>query len=455
MTALAEAPTALYNLTVTEASAKIASGELSVLDYNMAFIERTDELERHIKAFAYLDREGWIAEAKKLDEEAKAGKLRGPLHGIPFGIKDQFFVKGMPCTISASWGVDYVPEEDATLVARLREAGGIIAGTTYMPDRNGEPPTCNPWNLAHTPGGSSSGSSAAVGARMLPASIGESTGGSGIRPPSFCGVAAMKPTFGRISGKGMYVISWSLDHPTVIGQTMADIAMIYNCIAGPDPLDETGRLEPLEPVSADLPATPPKIGWIKNYFPDLCQQVMLDQMDAAVAKLREAGAEIVEIMLPEGWDAVWPVFKMVSGPERTTYHAKHAGDLIAQGVDVDPSLDEELPATYYLEAQRVRRWLFDSVLPLFDQVDFLLTPAAIEEPPLGHGEGDNRMNSPWAVVGLPSLTFNIGLSPNDLPMGAQLAAAQLQEDAILKAGAWCESVMGRLGTPDVKYPVEA
>ena len=292
----------------------------------------------------------------------------------------------MPCAVSASWGVDFVPEEDATLVARLREAGGIIAGTTYyMPDRHGNPPTGNSWNLARTPGGSSSGSAASVGARMVPAAIGESTGGSGIRPPSFCGVAAMKPTFGRISGKGMYVYSWVLDHPTVIGQTMADIALIYNCIAGPDPLDETGRTEPLELVSAELPATPPKFGRIVNYFPDLCQQVMLDQMDAAVARLRDAGAEIIDIML-------------------------------------------------------------------FDQVDFLLTPAAVEEPPLGHGGGDNRMNSPWSVVGIPSLTFNIGLSPNGLPMGAQLAAPQLKEDAILKAGAWCESVMGRLRTPDVTYP---
>jgi aspartyl-tRNA(Asn)/glutamyl-tRNA(Gln) amidotransferase subunit A len=447
-----EEPTPLFNITVAEASALIASGDLSVLDYNMAFIERTDELEPHLRAYAYLDRDGWIAEAAALDAEAKAGKLRGPLHGIPVGIKDQFFVKGMPCTIGRSWGVDDIPSEDATLVARLRDAGAIITGTTFMPDRNGDPPSRNPWNLAHTPGGSSSGSSAVVGARMLPVSIGESTGGSGIRPPSFCGIAAMKPTFGRISGKGMYVISWSLDHPTVIAQTMADIALVYNCIAGPDPLDETGRLEPLEPVSAELPTTPPRIGWIKNYFPDLCQPVMLQQMDEAVAKFRAAGADIVDIYLPEGWDAVWPVFKIVTGPERTTYHARHTGDLIAKGVEVQPNADAFISASFYLEAQRVRRWLFDGVMPLFDQVDFLLTPAAVEEPPLGHGPGDNRMNSPWAVVGLPSLTFNIGLSPNGLPMGAQLAAPQLQEDAILKAGAWCESVMGRLGTPDVKIP---
>jgi aspartyl-tRNA(Asn)/glutamyl-tRNA(Gln) amidotransferase subunit A len=450
MTAL-DAHTALHNVTVAEAAARIASGELSVLDYNNAFIARTDELEPHIKAYAHLNRDGWIAQATTLDAEARAGSLRGPLHGIPINIKDQFLVKGMPCTVNASWGVTDVPTQDATLVARLRAAGAIITGTTYMPDRNGNPPTHNPWNLERTPGGSSSGSSASVGARMVPASIGESTGGSGIRPPSFCGVAAMKPTFGRISGKGMMVFSWVLDHPTVIGQTIADIALIYNVIAGPDPLDETARPEPLEPVSAEIPATPPRIGRITNYFPDLCQQVVLDQLDAAVEKLTAAGAEIIDIELPEGWDAVWPVFRLVMGSEQTTYHARQAGALRAKGVDVKIDPRELIPAPFYLQAQRVRRWLYDSILPLFDQVDFLLTPAAVEEPPVGHGGGDNRMNSPWSVVGIPSLTFNIGLSPNDLPIGAQLAAAPLAEDAILKAGAWCESVIGRLGTPDVRY----
>lgn len=450
MTAL-DTSTALHDVTVTEAAARIARGELSVLDYNNAFIARTDELEPHLKAYAHLDREGWVAQATALDAEARAGHLRGPLHGIPISIKDQFHVKGMPCTVDASWGVTDIPLQDATLVARLREAGAIITGTTYMPDRNGPSPTHNPWNLDHTPGGSSSGSAASVGARMIPASIGESTGGSGIRPPSFCGVAAMKPTFGRISGKGMTAFSWVLDHPTVIAQTMADIALIYNAIAGPDPLDETGRPEPLEPVSAEIPSTPPRIGRIRNYFPDLCQQVMLDQLDAAVEKLTAAGAEIVDIDLPEGWDAVWPVFRLVMGSEQTTYRARQAGELRASGVDVKLDPRELIPAPYYLQAQRVRRWLYDSVLPLFGQVDFLLTPAAVEEPPLGHGGGDNRMNSPWSVVGIPSLTFNIGLSPNGLPMGAQLAAPPLAEDAILSAGAWCESVMGRLGTPAVRY----
>lgn len=440
---------ALYQLGVTEAMAGIASGTLSVRELNEAFIARTDALEPRVKAYAHLDREGWLARAQELDAEAKAGKLRGPLHGIPVAVKDQFLIGGMPCTIAASWGDPSVQAEDATLVARLRAAGAIITGATYMPDRSGDPPSCNPWNLAHTPGGSSSGSSAAVGGGMVPVALGESTGGSGIRPPAFCGVAALKPTYGRLSGKGLYVISWSLDHPTIIGRSFEDIALVYNAIAGPDPDDPTSLPEPFEPVTIDpLTTRPPRIGFIRSYFMEKCQDAVKEAMEAAAVKLRAAGAGVTDVYLPEGWDAVWPAWKIVASAERVTFHAKHTAALAAQGLDVKPDVDAFIPATYYLQAQRVRRWLFNAVMPLFEQVDFLLTPASIEPAPPGHGGGDNSMNSPWATVGMPALTFNIGFAPDGLPLGAQLTAAPLAEEALLRAGAWCQGVMGRLPIPD-------
>ena len=295
----------LYELGVVEAAGAIASGKLSVLEYNQALIAHIDALEPSVKAFAYFDREGWLAAATEMDAEARAGKLRGPLHGIPAGIKDQFLVQGMPCTVAHSWGREGVEPADATAVARLRAAGAIIAGTTYMTDRHGEPPTCNPWNLEHTPGGSSSGSAAAVGGRMLPLALGESTGGSGIRPPAFCGVDAMKSTYGRISGKGLYTISWSLDHPTIIARGFEDIALTYNAIAGPDPNDPTSLMEPLTPVSLnDL--RPPRLGFVRNFFPAKAMDMMNEAMEVAAKKLADAGAEIVDIYLDDGWDAIWP-----------------------------------------------------------------------------------------------------------------------------------------------------
>jgi aspartyl-tRNA(Asn)/glutamyl-tRNA(Gln) amidotransferase subunit A len=456
MTVRTEVPTELYNLEVAEAAAKIASGELSVMALNMAYIERTDLLEPHIKAYAYLDREGWLAEAASLDAEAKAGELRGPLHGIPVAIKDQFLVAGMPCKIAESWGDTSIPAEDATPVARLRAAGAIITGSTYMPDRFGNTPSCNPWNLAHTPGASSSGSSAAVGARMVAAALGESTGGSGIRPPAFCGVEALKPTYGRISRKGLYAISWSLDHPTIIGQTFQDIALVYNAVAGPDESDATSLPDPFSGVSTEMTdLRTPKIGFVRNFFLEKCDDLMTAAMEAAAEKLRAADAEVIPVMLPERWDLVWPAWKIVAAAERTAFHAKHTAALEADDVDVKPDVDTLIPATYYLQAQRLRRLLMDGALPLFDDVDFLYTPAALGPAPLGHGGGDNSMNSPWATVGMPTLTFNIGLTPDGLPLGAQLTATHLAEEPLLRAGEWCAQVMGRLGTPDVQIPEEA
>lgn len=439
----AESPMALYERSVASTIAAIRSGELSVLELNEAFIARTDALEPKVKAYAHLDREGWLAAARELDAEAKAGTFRGPLHGIPVAVKDQFLVAGMPNTIGESWGVITIPTEDATPVARLRAAGAIITGTTYMPDRNGDPPSCNPWNLAHTPGGSSSGSSAAVGGGMVPLALGESTGGSGIRPPSFCGVEALKPTYGRVSRKGLYVISWALDNPTIIGRSFEDIAIAYNAIAGYDELDPTSLPDAFNGVDTGMAhLAPPRIGFVRNFFMEKCDPEMQEAMEAAANKLRDAGAEIVDVMMPDGWDAVWPAWKLVCSPERTTFHATHTAALLADGKEVKPDPDELIPATYYLHAQRIRRWLRDGAQGMFGEVDFLYTPASLGPAPLGHGGGDNSMNSPWATVGMPAITFNIGLAPNGLPLGAQLTATHLAEESLLRAGAWCESVMG-------------
>ncbi|MGD9934937.1 MAG: amidase [Dehalococcoidia bacterium] len=448
MTALA-ASKALYELGGAEAAALIAGGHLSVLELNEAFIARTGALEPRVNAYAFLDLDAWRASARQLDDEAKAGRFRGPLHGIPIAIKDQFLVGGLPCKIAGTWGDTAIPADDATPVARLRQAGAIITGTTYMPDRFGDAPSSNLWNLEHTPGGSSSGSSAAVGGGMIPIALGESTGGSGIRPPAFCGVEALKPTYGRVSGSGLYVISWSLDHPTIIGRSFEDIALVYNVIAGPDPLDPTSLPDPVTAVSlSGAELRPPRIGFVRNFFLERCDDSMVAAMESAAATLRAAGAEVVDVVLPDGWGLVWPAWKVVCASERTTFHAKHTAALEAAGVDVKPDIDIFVPATYYLQAQRVRRWLLESALTLFNDVDFLYTPAALGPAPLGHGGGDNSMNSPWATVGMPTLTFNIGLAPGGLPLGAQLTAPHLAEEPLLRAGAWCENVIGRLSIPN-------
>jgi len=381
--------------------------------------------------------------ATQLDAEARRGSRRGPLHGIPVGVKDQFLVADMPCRVANTWGRTGTSTSDAGAVAKLREAGAIVIGTTYMPDRFGMAPTRNPWNAEYSPGASSSGSAAAVGGRLVPLTLGESTGGSGIRPPAFCGVAAIKPTYGRASRRGLYPISWSLDHPTVIAQSFEDLALGYNAVAGYDPDDATSAQVPLDPVSLEL-LEPPRIGFVRNHFPDEASEAMNDRMEKTARQLAEAGAVVVDVELDADFDVIWDVWTLIVAAERAAFHSQHSAQLDA----VAPTLGELVPASFYLHAQRLRKPLTDMALRALRDVDVLLTPAATGPAPLGDAGGDNVMNSPWATTGLPSATFNIGLDDETgLPLGAQIAARPFCEQTLLGAGAWCESVIGRLSAP--------
>lgn len=440
--------TELYELDVSQASAAIAAGRLSVLELNTAIIAHLEILEPSVSAFACLDKDGWLAAAAELDAEARAGKLRSTLHGIPAGIKDQFQVQGLPCAVANSWGRTGVSESDAAAVAKARAAGAIITGTTFMPDRVGWPPTRNPWNLDYSPGGSSSGSAAAVGGRLVPFALGESTGGSGIRPPAFCGVDALKPTPGRISCEGLYPISWSLDTPTIIARSFTDLALIYHVLA--DDGGPGSSPAPVTPACA-VDLRPPRIGFVRNYFPDRATEVMNEAVESAARKLAAAGADVTDVYLCDGFEAVWPAWEITVAAERAAFHAQHAASL----PDLEPSAGSVIPAAFYLHAQRVRRLAAQLALSSLANVEVLYTPAAAGPAPQGQGGGSNAMNSPWSAVGLPAATFSIGLDPGTgLPLGAQIVAGHFGEETLLRVGWWCEGVLGRLSAPPTASPQE-
>ncbi|MDZ7728722.1 MAG: amidase [Dehalococcoidia bacterium] len=438
----------LVESSVAAQAAAIASGELTPSALLETYLERIDRLEPSIEAFAYLDREGARSTAERLTEEAKRGALRGPLRGVPVAIKDQLFVRSMPNLIGQTWGDDSIPEVDAGLVRALRESGAIIIGTTYMPDRHGDPATRNPWNLAHAPGGSSSGSAASAAARMVSVAIGEQTGGSNIRPAAFCGLAGMRPTYGRFSRAGMYAISWSLDQAGIIARSMEDVAIVYSAGARYDAADPSSIDAPVSAWPAKLePHRPPRIGVVRNLFTDHAEADMLAAIDRASEQFKSAGADVTDVALPESFAAIWPAWKVIAAAERTTFHAKHAAALEAAGVQLKPDADGWVPSSYYLQAQRIRRSIRDAVTPLFDGLDAMLTPAAPGAAPEGNGPGNNVMNSPWASVGFPVITINGGLNAQGLPLGLQLSAPRLADESLIQAGYWCESVLGRLPAP--------
>jgi aspartyl-tRNA(Asn)/glutamyl-tRNA(Gln) amidotransferase subunit A len=470
MTEEAKAP---FELGVAELAEAIAAGAITPLQIAEALLARIDRYDDSIKAFSYLDREAVLAEAKTLTEEAKAGKLRGPLHGVPFGVKEQFLVKDLP-TLD-DWA-DPTPDPGAytaTVVTRLKEAGALLVGKLYMvalgPGGSGTPPTRNPWNLGATPGGSSSGSGAAVGARFLPFALSEQTAGSGLRPAAYCGVSAFKPTYGRNSRYGMLPLAYSFDHACIIATTMADVAAVFAATGGVDVADQSSIDAPvvLEPPLA----APPRIGVLRNFYPELTEPAMQAAIDAAAQKLAAAGAEVEDFMLPAEFWMVGQVNMIVGTVEGAVISARLGQRRAAKGIvpagrpntnsrnrPARPSAElvALIPATYYLQAQRVRRWLAGKVDESMAGFDAILTATAPGAAPMDPSiSGDASLLQPWSTLGNPTTNIPGGLDPAGLPLGLQLIAPRMTDEHLLSVSVWCEEVLGRLPVPAMAWSEQA
>ncbi len=442
MTTSQEIP--LDNLSAGEIASIVARGQSTPEEIVEATLIRIHSLEGIVRAWSLLDVTGARDQAKVLTEEAKEGRLRGPLHGVPVGIKDEFHVKGMPTGMRGGENIPPEPE-DATCVARLRAAGAIIIGKTHMVVGSKIPPTRNPWNPDHTPGGTSSGSAAAVGARMVPFAIGEQTMGSNLRPAAFCGVSALKPTYGRVSRFGCYPFSWSFDHVGIVGLSMEDLALVLSVIAGPDPRDPSTYNEPPPPANLDLGSvSPPRIGLIRNFFPERSEPVAMNAVEAGASSLRDAGAKVSDLLLPEDFDLAWKLRPLFGG-ESSVFHAYTEAPDPATNTVRPANL---IPSTYYLQARRVRSWLAMRIQAIFNNYDAFLMPTAPGPAPRGlESTGDAILLQPWSFLGFPAISISGGLSPEGLPLGLQLVGARKADYHLLRSMAWCEKVLGKLPAP--------
>ncbi len=440
----------------------VVAGELTPSEVVNAFVERIRAYDSSIEAFSYFDRETVAIEAEAMTDEAKEGKFRGPLHGVPFAVKEQFTVEGVATRGDYKDPESPIAGYDATVVARLKAAGALMLGKTYMTGPSGTPPTKNPWNLEYSPGGSSSGSGASVGARMAPFSLSEQTAGSGIRPAAYCGVSALKPTYGRNSRYGMFQMAYSHDHPCIIATSMRDIARIFAVTAGFDPKDPSS-VQGHEPGEVEFLTRPPRIGVVRNFFPELTQPVMNDAIATAASKLALAGADVVDFYLPDVFEQVWPNWSVVGGVEGSVINLKTQERRDARGLPppvkmtgtpasrwavLDRRATVLLPATYYLQAQRIRRWLRDmvneSMLP-FDAI--LMATAPGPAPKDLASSGDWSLLTPWSHLGNPAISIPGGLSPEGMPLGLQLVSPTMTDEKLLAVGAWCEDVLGLLPAP--------
>ena len=426
----------LHLIGVASLTAAIAAKEITPSELLEAYLERIDELDGRLKAWSQIDREGIRAEAAAMTAEAARGELRGPLHGIPFGVKEQFAVGGVPTLEDWLAETHDIPAEDAVPVARLKAAGALLVGKQYMVGPPGPPPSRNPWNLEHTPGGTSSGTGAAVGAYMAPFSLSEQTYGSGIRPAAYCGVTGFKPTFGRVARTGMFTMAWSLDHVCVIAYTAADIVPVFAALAGRHESD---------PVSFEAPAPagtldpslvrPPRLGIVRNFFPERTQPVMNAAIDSSAEKLRAAGAEVVDILLPDEFELAWAAHGIIGSVDGATLHARGQAEKLAKGEAITGMggrrVGALVPAPYYLQSQRLKGHLLAQVGSLFGQVDALVMATAPTGAPKGMPTGDTTLLRPWSYLGNPALSIPCGFDEFGLPLGLQMVGPTLGDEQLL------------------------
>jgi len=439
----------LHELTLTQAVRLIRQRKLSPIELLEASLARIDCFDGAIKAWAAVDREGAMRAAAELDREARAGRLRGPLHGVPVGIKDIFYTEGIKTEAGSKVLAGFVPDYDAEAVARLKRAGAIILGKLATAEFAfaDAPATRNPWNVDHTPGGSSSGSAAAVAARMCQAAIGSQTIGSVVRPASYCGIVGMKPTFGRISRYGMLPLASSLDHVGIFARSTADAALMLQAMAGGDSRDPASRAVAVGDYlsAASRPIARPRIAIMPKAFDDRADEQTRTAVAEVVGKLAGAGAVIEAVEAPSTFSLVEANAMIEMGAEAASVHRERFAekkDLYGPKLRAFLERSLNLPAWEYVRALEVQRRFRDEIDRLLMRFDAILTPATPAPAPAGiESTGDPSFNRPWSVSGHPVLSLPCALAPSGLPIAIQLAGAVLEEGRLFGVARWCEEIL--------------
>ncbi|NQW02366.1 MAG: amidase [Rhodospirillales bacterium] len=437
----------LADLSAGDLARRIRDGEVTSLQVVNACIARIDSLEKEVGAWTHFDPEFARKQAEHCDLVRASGAAIGPLHGVPVGIKDIFDTEDFPTENGTVLDAGRRPMKDCTAVSRLKAAGCVIMGKTvttelavYSPGK-----TTNPHDPARTPGGSSSGSAAAVACGMVPLAIGSQTNGSVIRPASFCGVVGFKPSHGRISRAGVLSLSRQLDHVGVFARTVEDAALIADCLMGYDPRDPDTRPAAAAqlPVTAlQVPPVEPHFAFIKTAVWDKADPATRDAFEELVGFL---GGSCVEITPPEAFDHAVDHLK-------TVMHADLARSLIpymnrgkAQISDILTGMiedGEQTRAVDYNASLALRTELNGWIAEICTEFDALITPAAIGEAPLGlTATGDPVFCSSWTYLGVPAITLPLMQGENGLPLGVQLVSAPGDDARLLRNARWLSTAV--------------
>jgi aspartyl-tRNA(Asn)/glutamyl-tRNA(Gln) amidotransferase subunit A len=443
--------TRLHELGVAEIAERVRTRDVSALEVIDDVLQRIEATEPQIRAWVSVDTEGARTQARQADAATARGD-GGPLNGVPVGLKDIYDAAGFSTRCGSTFLPDVPKEKDAASVARLRRSGAIVIGKTVTtPFAYADPPvTRNPWNQERTPGGSSSGSAAAVGAWQIPAAMGSQTAGSICRPAGYCGAVGLKPTFGRVSRQGIHPLSWSLDHAGPIARTVVDAAMLLQVLAGYDAADQGSRDRPIDDYvgSAASPRVP-RLGLLTDVV-ELAQPDVRAHALEVAERLRNAGALVNEITLAEPFELMLASQAIIMQSEAGALHAAQHREFANQyppRLRAQVEVGQLMPAPVYLQAQRLRRRIRVATLELFQNIDALLMPTAANVAPGPSTTGDNRFQAIWSLLGFPTISLPSGLNQDGLPFSTQLIARPWAEAPLFAAAAWCESVFEPLPNP--------
>lgn len=408
-------------------------------------LRRIEEWEGAVQAWAYVDSAGARAAAVQLEQELARGESRGPLHGIPIGVKDIVDVDGMPTRAGSPLTSPAPVERDAPAIQRLRAAGAIILGKTVTTEWAcfDPPPTRNPWNLAHTPGGSSSGSAAAVAMEMCVAAVGSQTGGSIIRPGSYCGVYSCKPTHGAISLKDVIPLSPELDHLGAFARSIRDLTPVIVAMMSGETMDSH--------ANSGLQRAP-RIGIIEEYFFDEADAEVVQLTRDAAKTLSLAGAHISTVALPKSFSQVHSAHRKMLAYRAARYHRDQFAMHPAQyGPHVTAVVNEGtgISNEEYQAALALRRVFQNELVDTLSDVDALLTPATPASAPASlTTTGDLKFNSPWSFSGLPVVSMPIECDRHGMPLAIQLIGRSGSDCELLSVAAWCENALPFRATPE-------
>jgi aspartyl-tRNA(Asn)/glutamyl-tRNA(Gln) amidotransferase subunit A len=428
----------LTELSVRDAAEAIRRRTITSVALTEACLARIRELDPKVQAWAHVDADGAQAAARERDAESAAGRGRGALHGVPVGIKDIIDVAGLPTTAGARAFAHTRPTQDATVVARLRAAGAVIIGkahTTQFAYRD-PAPTRNPWNHGHTPGGSSSGSAAAVAVRMVPCALGSQTVGSILRPAAYCGVVGLKGPHGLVPVDGIVPLGWSLDHIGPFARSVADTAVVLGVMAGRE----------IVPTATSAP----RLAVARQLF-ERAEAGLRQHLDGVIQRLAGAGATVTEVTLPREFADIHAAGQVILEAEAAAYHkdmfAKHAADYGA-GMAAMLPIGLARTAVDYVVAHRARVAFREAMLPLLHAHDALLSPTAPGPAPAGLSwTGDAVLCAPWSSAGVPSISIPTGLDPTGLPLALQLVQGPSGLERLLGAATWCEGVVAFAARP--------